>query len=396
MIALLAAVVIAGCGGEPLEFADWTIPVPEETRVIEYAPVPDEERTERIEFVEDLVIGSDDQDANQRFYQPRAVAVDASGSIYVLDSGNRQIQVFDVDGSFVTTMGGEGQGPGEFLHPTQIAVAGNHVVVYDEGGRKLSVWTLGGEHEGDRGVTTFRGPWRIAGTDDGQLRISYLDSLDTGSRIYSVGTFTVDGEKVRDLGRFRVPPEVVWRGERPPAVTAPVPQPYFALSGAGVVYVPGDYLYQVVAVSEAGESLWALRVAGTWQPFPRSYVERTETMLKEWYPGIPTSEFLWPERSPAFADVEVDGHGHLYVFPWEDTVRAPGMWSPATAAAATQDKPVDVYSADGERIFTGYFPARGAPYREWEAARSDFVYRTVEFDESGGTVIVRYRLIEPF
>ena len=44
------AIVLTACS-EPLEFADWTIPVPEGTRIIEYAAAPLEERVERIELV---------------------------------------------------------------------------------------------------------------------------------------------------------------------------------------------------------------------------------------------------------------------------------------------------------------------------------------------------------
>ena len=45
------------CGGSGLEFADWTIPMPEGMRVIEHAAVPIEERSEKIELIEDLVPG---------------------------------------------------------------------------------------------------------------------------------------------------------------------------------------------------------------------------------------------------------------------------------------------------------------------------------------------------
>ncbi len=395
-IPLLLATALSACA-EPLEFADWTIPVPQGTRIIEYPTVQNRQRTGRIELVEDLIIDGAEQGVDRGFYEPRAVAVDASGTIYLLDSGSHQIRVFDVDGTPVRTMGGEGQGPGEFLHPIHIAIAGNYVVVYDDAGRKLSLWSLEGEHIADLGITDFRGPWRIAGTSEGQLKISYLDRVEAGNRFYSVGIFTVRGEKVRDLGGFRVPSAIIWRGEGSPGVVpGPVPEPNFALAGADVVYVPGAYLYQIGAVNDSGETLWAMRNAGPWQPFPSAYARRREALYEEWYPGIPTSEFQWPERAPAFAGLEVDGHGHLYVFPWLDTVRESGMWSPATAAAATQDKPVDVYSADGERIFTGYFPARGIPFREWEEARSGFVYRFVEFNDSQGPVLVRYRLVEPF
>ncbi len=55
--ALASLLLSLSACAEPLEFADWTIPVPEGTRVIEYAAVPVEERTERIEVVEELVLG---------------------------------------------------------------------------------------------------------------------------------------------------------------------------------------------------------------------------------------------------------------------------------------------------------------------------------------------------
>ena len=40
--------------------------------------------------------------ANGQFRQPRAIAVDAQGLVYVADAGNRRIQVFDGDGNFKT------------------------------------------------------------------------------------------------------------------------------------------------------------------------------------------------------------------------------------------------------------------------------------------------------
>ena len=393
LVAILALLAAAACT-EPLEFADWTIPVPEGTPVHEYAPASSDEREgNRIELVEDLVFGDSD-DPQSSLHQPAAVAIDDAGTVFVADRGDKRVVVFDTRGRFVRTFGQEGQGPGEFQRPSVIAVVDGQVVVYDSQARRLSVWTTDGEHVADRVASGFRGVRRMAGTSDGQLTISYLVSLDTGSRIHSVGTFTVDGEKVRDLGRFRVPPEVIWRGET--VVIAPVPQPYFALSGAGVVYVPGDYLYQVVAVSEAGESLWALRVAGTSQPFPRSYVEKTETMLEEWYPGIPTSEFLWPELGPIFADVRVDGHGNLYVFPFTVSEREPMALTMASASSVAQQMPVDVYSPAGERVFVGYFPARGYPFAEWEAAWTDYIFRFVESDEYENAVLIRYRVRIPW
>ncbi len=71
LLTLLAAVACS----EPLEFADWTIPVPEGTRIIEYEHVPFEERTERIELVEDLKIGERRDEPRYAFYDPLGIAV---------------------------------------------------------------------------------------------------------------------------------------------------------------------------------------------------------------------------------------------------------------------------------------------------------------------------------
>ena len=92
---LVLALCVLGCG-EPLEFADWTIPVPEGVEVHEHVAVSAERRARnRIEVVEELVLGSPGRrmpptpnDPQQAFYRPRAVVPDADGNIYVLDQGN--------------------------------------------------------------------------------------------------------------------------------------------------------------------------------------------------------------------------------------------------------------------------------------------------------------------
>jgi hypothetical protein len=66
LIAALASAV--GCTNAPapeLEFADWVLPVPEGTPIVEYARVPEQERDpDAVRLVEDLVIGGDPADPN--------------------------------------------------------------------------------------------------------------------------------------------------------------------------------------------------------------------------------------------------------------------------------------------------------------------------------------------
>jgi len=46
------------------------------------------------------------------------VDVDSEGRVYIADAGNVTIHVYDSDGSYFTSIGQQGRGPGEFLHVT--------------------------------------------------------------------------------------------------------------------------------------------------------------------------------------------------------------------------------------------------------------------------------------
>jgi len=59
----------------------------------------------------------DTPDENLAFNYPDDVLTDPAGNILVLDSANNRIQKFGPDGKFLATMGGKGQGPGEFYNP---------------------------------------------------------------------------------------------------------------------------------------------------------------------------------------------------------------------------------------------------------------------------------------
>jgi hypothetical protein len=102
------ALVLSACTSEPLEFADWTIPVPEGARIIEYDDPAVEDRGGRVELVEDLVVGARGEDPDYLFFQPTGVAVDSAGSMHVVDMGNTRVQVFGADGEYLRTVGQEG------------------------------------------------------------------------------------------------------------------------------------------------------------------------------------------------------------------------------------------------------------------------------------------------
>src|SRR5262249_47668997 len=66
------------------------------------------------------------------FAKPSGLAVDADGNLYVADTLNNRIEIFDGDGKFISTFGKAGDGPGYFSRPKGVAIDGDgHVWVAD-------------------------------------------------------------------------------------------------------------------------------------------------------------------------------------------------------------------------------------------------------------------------
>jgi sugar lactone lactonase YvrE len=66
------------------------------------------------------------------FARPTGMAVDSDGNLYVADTLNNRIEIFDGDGKFVSTFGKAGDGPGYFSRPKGVAIdSDNHIWVTD-------------------------------------------------------------------------------------------------------------------------------------------------------------------------------------------------------------------------------------------------------------------------
>ncbi|MFP4394497.1 MAG: flippase activity-associated protein Agl23 [Anaerolineales bacterium] len=80
------------------------------------------------------------------FFGPRGIAVDPEGrdgpEIYVTDTGNKRVQVFDAEGAFLREFGGGGAALGQLSEPVGIAISEQReVYVADTWNRRVQVFT---------------------------------------------------------------------------------------------------------------------------------------------------------------------------------------------------------------------------------------------------------------
>ena len=393
--ALACCVLVGGCSDAGLEFADWSRITPgADTPVFEYAAVGTEAREGAVvEVVEDLVIGDDASDPEQVFYGASGVAVDADGSIYVLDRGAHRVQVFDAEGTYLRTLGQEGQGPGEFASPSNLTIASGHVIL-KAASRRLSVWSLAGEHVRDVQLTRLYSSF--AGSDAGfvasyRVRPPPSEDMQDLETPYFASLFDAFGDEQSVFAELVEPPMTTIDLGGGGFLTMSGGMisdfsPRFVVSPRGRVHLTTSTEYQIHTL---GADPWSLRVAWERQAVTAGDVDATMSRMDSpLFDELDESAFSWPDRFSAISAIEVDGHGHLFVFPFFAPLNAPIGPDEERPEIA---RPVDVYSASGEHLFSGLMDVWS-----WSAYLGDFVYTTRTNPLTEEVEVVRYRLVEPF
>lgn len=353
------------------EYADWTIPVPEGVPVLDHAYVSIEERLGRVlELTEEAVFSERTSDPETTFYWPKDPVVDGNGRIFVPDTGNHRIQVFDADGAFIETIGRQGGGPGEFEDLSTVLIAGDKLWAYDQPRRRFAFFDLNAEYlgEGDiwDDVPFF---YRAEGLHDGSAAVQYHAFLPERAYVLARANPTGDRQAV-----FASVPDPTETDSLPYAVK---PEPTVAAGSEGRIFVTAAQEYQVHCYGADDQHLWALRVDWPRVPIDEEVISGIVERSLEFTPED-AARTSWPETLPAIRWIGTDDAGNLYVFP------NVGSRGPERMSA------VDIYAPNGERLFAGFMTLSS-----WDAKQGPYLFTLRYQREDFETAIVRrYELPE--
>jgi hypothetical protein len=205
------------------------------------------------------------------------VAVDREGFIYLLDAMDHSVKKFDPRGRLVKRAGRKGQGPGEFMNPRLLALAGDLVFATDQNVPALSVF--------DRDLAFLK---RIAVPG----MVHALRVLPNGGIAVALTSYPEAGRVVILDGEGRIVRTVAYA----PRGTAPLSDSVcLAAARNGDVFLGFLFEDRVERWSSAGARLWSKSLMGG------GPVEKK------------TMNGITIPIETCVIDVALDGRGRLYV-----------------------------------------------------------------------------------
>ncbi|MBS4031115.1 MAG: 6-bladed beta-propeller [Clostridiales bacterium] len=131
--------------------------------------------------------------ADEMMAKPMAVTV-SGNRVYVADTGNSRVQVYDYNGNHLLSFGSNGRSPGQFRFPYGVATdSDGRILVADMYNNNVSVFTPNGDFLHYFGTSLDFGSPAGLFADDGRIYVA-----DVG--LHKISVFDESGEKILEFG----------------------------------------------------------------------------------------------------------------------------------------------------------------------------------------------------
>jgi hypothetical protein len=277
---------------------------------------------------EELLIGEAESKDEYMFSQVIDVDVDYEGRIYILDSREAHIVVFDKKGKYLATIGRKGQGPGEMQKPQSIQITPQkEIMVNDMGARKLLFFNFEGKFV--KGVST--------------AKMTYFNNPVIDSKNNIIANITVPGMKMQtELKKFDPELEPIFTIDnielfKLPVMKAFFPQFFWQLGEDDSLIWGISSKYELQVMNSEGKLY--KKIIKEYDPKKITEEDRQKEVkfLFGDKPVPPGVKLEWPESHGAFKYISIDEDGRIFLRTFEKTKDGSGYY-------------YDVFNSEGKYI----------------------------------------------
>ena len=140
-------------------------------------------------------IGSKGSGCGQ-FDYPTGVTFDGDNHLYVAEYHNHRVQKSTIDGKYLLQFGGRGSSNGQLKHPRGLASHDHKVYVADSGNKRISVFQTDGKFHHTIGSGQLGSPYDVSVNSNNQLLVADYDH-------HCIHIFTLDGVHVGKFGTHK-------------------------------------------------------------------------------------------------------------------------------------------------------------------------------------------------
>jgi len=138
------------------------------------------------------------EDATDGFIvYPSQLSLDKNGFIYVCDMYDNSIKVYNNNCEFIKKIGRKGEGPGEFLFPSKIAINKNMIIIHDNQNMRIQFLNINGEYL--YSFKVLNGPQSFTFSED-EIFMDITSESKRFKKIISV--FDYKGRLKRQFGEY--------------------------------------------------------------------------------------------------------------------------------------------------------------------------------------------------
>lgn len=284
-------------------------------------------RTGKVRFIPEFTIDDASMPEDTFIESAFNIKCDKNGYVYVCDYRANNIKIFDSDGTFIKTIGREGQGPGEFNRPYAIAVTDERLIIWDMGNRRLDALTKDGEFIKSVPISMHDGwPQMMRALPNGDIAIAseklYFGQSDK-PQDYSIDIYSPELEKKK-----KIYTQKIWRNKYvikdDGATNIPMPfspRVYWDVSPTGEIVIGYSKNYEIEIYGIDGEKISSFSHAYTPEKITNEDKKKFFASITSFSGGerkqgaddfiVKNTEF--PKIKPEFQQINVDSEGNILV-----------------------------------------------------------------------------------